>query len=127
MQEKVAEYEEQRRRDLLLYSQLDNEKSALHYQVDLLKDDLEELREQHTQSQRENRDLGSEVKLLKRTIEGLEIEQKNLRNLLKHRDKLIHVCLCVQWGGVYMCVCAGSRPYVGGERGERRGGGGGGQ
>jgi len=59
LQEKVASYEERIRRDMIIFSQLDNEKSALHYEVDLIKDDLEEMREQGAQNLRENRDLTS--------------------------------------------------------------------
>ncbi len=32
-----------------------------------------------------------ELKLLKRTIEGLEAEQQNLKHQLRQRDHLIHV------------------------------------
>ncbi|KAI6215523.1 hypothetical protein M3Y94_00394700 [Aphelenchoides besseyi] len=89
LQEKVSELENKFESVMLLYSQIDNEKSTLLYEIDLLKDDLEEKEELLTQSQRETKNLGSEVKLLQRRIEGLETTTEGLKAEIEKRDQLI--------------------------------------
>jgi hypothetical protein len=74
---------------MLLYSQTDNEKSTLLYEIDLLKDDLEEKDELLLQSQRETKNLASENKLMQRRIEGLESTQLSLKAEIEKRDNLI--------------------------------------
>ncbi|CAJ0598745.1 unnamed protein product [Cylicocyclus nassatus] len=89
LQDKVLELEDRFQQAMFLYSQLDNEKSSLLYEVDLLKDDLEEKEVLLQQSNRECRDLTSEVKLLKRTIEAMNATQQNLKAEIAQRDHLI--------------------------------------
>uniref|UniRef100_A0A1I8C0P5 Uncharacterized protein n=1 Tax=Meloidogyne hapla TaxID=6305 RepID=A0A1I8C0P5_MELHA len=72
--DKVSELEKKFQRAMLLYSQLDNEKSSLLYEIDLMKDEMEE----------------KDQILYQKTVEGLHLQQQQLRNEILQRDKLIH-------------------------------------
>ena len=51
LQQELKEVEEKFRKAMIQTAQLDNEKSSLTYQVELLKDRLEDLEESHFQLQ----------------------------------------------------------------------------
>ncbi|PSN38368.1 Leucine-rich repeat flightless-interacting protein 2 [Blattella germanica] len=70
-------------------AQLDNEKSSLTYQVELLKDRLEDLEESHFQLQREHRDKGRELDQLKRASTKLKEDLELYKSQLEERDRLI--------------------------------------
>lgn len=56
MQDSLAEVEEKYKKAMVSNAQLDNEKSNLVYQVDTLKDVIEEMEEQMAEYHRENED-----------------------------------------------------------------------
>jgi predicted nuclease with TOPRIM domain len=51
LQHELKEVEEKFRKAMILNAQLDNDKAALGYQLELLKDRIEELQEEHAQLQ----------------------------------------------------------------------------
>ena len=55
-QKELAELEEKWKKAMMNNAQLDNEKQTYRYQVDLLKDTLEEMEEQLIELQREHKD-----------------------------------------------------------------------
>ena len=76
---------------MIANAQLDNEKSSYAYQVDLLKDKLEELEETTTQLRRELREKNRDVEQLKRVSQRLKEDLDICRAQLLERDTLIQV------------------------------------
>ncbi|CAD6188211.1 unnamed protein product [Caenorhabditis auriculariae] len=64
-------------------------KSSLLYEVDLLKDELEEKEASLNLTNKECRNLTTEVKALRRTVEALHHTQNQLKAEIAHRDQLI--------------------------------------
>ncbi|OUC45850.1 hypothetical protein D917_08176 [Trichinella nativa] len=87
--DRLAETEEKFRKAMVLYSQIDNEKSALLYEIDLLNDKLEDDEEAVAQFQRENRDLRNESRLMKVKLKEIYAEKLSLAAKLKEREDLI--------------------------------------
>uniref|UniRef100_A0A5S6QM49 alpha-1,2-Mannosidase n=1 Tax=Trichuris muris TaxID=70415 RepID=A0A5S6QM49_TRIMR len=87
--ERLAAIEEKCHRAMLLYSKIDNEKSALLYEIDLLNDERDEQQEVAVQLQREHRDLEHEVRMLKTKLESTEAEKIALAEKLSDREQII--------------------------------------
>ncbi|KAG5335295.1 Leucine-rich repeat flightless-interacting protein 2 [Trachymyrmex septentrionalis] len=85
----LKEFEEKFRKAMIANAQLDNEKSSYAYQVDLLKDKLEELEETTTQLRRELREKNRDVEQLKRVSQRLKEDLDICRAQLLERDTLI--------------------------------------
>ncbi|KOX75585.1 Leucine-rich repeat flightless-interacting protein 2 [Melipona quadrifasciata] len=86
----LKEFEEKFRKAMIANAQLDNEKSSYAYQVDLLKDKLEELEETVAQLRRELREKNRESEQLKRLSQTLKDELDVCHAQLVERDTLIH-------------------------------------
>ncbi|XP_015509138.2 leucine-rich repeat flightless-interacting protein 2 isoform X1 [Neodiprion lecontei] len=85
----LKEFEEKFRKAMITNAQLDNEKSTYSYQVDLLKDKLEELEETTAQLRRELREKNREAEQLKRVSQRLKEDLDVCRVQLLERDTLI--------------------------------------
>nr|CAD7452651.1 unnamed protein product [Timema tahoe] len=88
-QHELKEVEDKFRKAMIQNAQLDNEKASLTYQVELLKDRLEDLEESHSQLQRENRDKCREHDQLKRASAKLKEDMEWYKAQLEERDRLI--------------------------------------
>lgn len=85
----LKEVEEKFRKAMIANAQLDNEKAAFSYQVELLKDKLEDLEEAHSQLSREHRERCREHEALKRATIKLKDDLNMCRQCLEERDLLI--------------------------------------
>lgn len=74
---------------MITNAQLDNERSSQAYQIDLLKDKLEEMEESFAQLQREYREKSRAHDALKRQNDKLTEELKLVQGQLNERDTLI--------------------------------------
>lgn len=70
-------------------AQLDNERASQNYQIQLLKDKLEEMEESHAQLQREFKEKCRDHDALKRANDKLSEELKLVQGQLNERDTLI--------------------------------------
>lgn len=85
----LKELEEKFRKAMIANAQLDNDKAAQTYQLELLKDRIEELEEELTQLKREHREACRENDQLKRLTTRLKEEYQACKTELEERDRLI--------------------------------------
>lgn len=86
LRHELKEYEDKFRKAMILNAQLDNDKAALAYQLELLKDKIEELQQEHAQLQREHKDKCSAHERLRREHVSMERELCGAREAIVARD-----------------------------------------
>ncbi|KAJ6661994.1 hypothetical protein lerEdw1_012841 [Lerista edwardsae] len=91
LRDSLAEVEEKYKKAMVSNAQLDNEKNNLIYQVDTLKDVIEEREEQLAEYYRENEEKTKELERQKHTCAVLQHKMDELKEGLRQRDELIEV------------------------------------
>ncbi|XP_034243200.1 uncharacterized protein LOC117646410 isoform X2 [Thrips palmi] len=89
LRHELKEVEDKFRKAMIQNAQLDNEKASYTYQVELLKDKLEDLEVAYAQLQRENKEKCREVDQLKRLTQRLKDDLVMCQAALEERDRLI--------------------------------------
>ncbi|XP_074039907.1 leucine-rich repeat flightless-interacting protein 2 isoform X2 [Leptinotarsa decemlineata] len=89
LRHELKEVEDKFRKAMIANAQMDNDKTAQTYQLELLKDRLEELEEEYSQLKREHRDKCREHDQLKRLCVKLKDDLAVTKYELEERDRLI--------------------------------------
>ncbi|KAM9187483.1 leucine-rich repeat flightless-interacting protein 2 isoform 3-T3 [Dugong dugon] len=89
LRESLSEVEEKYKKAMVSNAQLDNEKNNLIYQVDTLKDVIEEQEEQMAEFYRENEEKSKELERQKHMCSVLQRKMDELKEGLRQRDELI--------------------------------------
>uniref|UniRef100_A0A1A8F1C0 Leucine-rich repeat flightless-interacting protein 2 n=2 Tax=Nothobranchius korthausae TaxID=1143690 RepID=A0A1A8F1C0_9TELE len=89
LKESLTEVEEKYKKAMVSNAQLDNDKANLIYQVDTLKDVIEEMEEQTAEMRRELEEKSKELERQKHTCSVLQHKQEELKEGLRQRDELI--------------------------------------
>ncbi|KAM3606829.1 uncharacterized protein V6R79_024078 [Siganus canaliculatus] len=89
LKESLTEVEEKYKKAMVSNAQLDNDKANLIYQVDTLKDVIEEMEEQMSEMKRELEDKSKELERQKHTCTVLQHKQEELKEGIRQRDELI--------------------------------------
>ncbi|XP_061644871.1 leucine-rich repeat flightless-interacting protein 2 isoform X12 [Phyllopteryx taeniolatus] len=89
LKESLTEVEEKYKKAMVSNAQLDNDKANLIYQVDTLKDVIEEMEEQMSEMKRELEEKSKELERQKHTCTVLQHKQEELKEGIRQRDELI--------------------------------------
>uniref|UniRef100_A0A3B5BF92 Leucine-rich repeat flightless-interacting protein 2 n=1 Tax=Stegastes partitus TaxID=144197 RepID=A0A3B5BF92_9TELE len=89
LKESLTEVEEKYKKAMVSNAQLDNDKANLIYQVDTLKDVIEEMEEQMAEMKRELEEKSKELERQKHTCTVLQHKQEDLKDGIRQRDELI--------------------------------------
>ncbi|XP_042187781.1 leucine-rich repeat flightless-interacting protein 2 isoform X11 [Callorhinchus milii] len=89
LKDSLSEVEEKYKKAMVSNAQLDNEKSNLIYQVDTLKDVIEELEEQMSELYRENVEKSKELERQKHMCIVSQHKAEELKEGIRQRDELI--------------------------------------
>ncbi|XP_069071192.1 leucine-rich repeat flightless-interacting protein 2 isoform X9 [Pleurodeles waltl] len=89
LRESLAEVEDKYKKAMVSNAQLDNEKSYLNYQVDTLKDVIEEMEEQMAEYYRENEEKSRELERQKHACSVFQHKLDELKEGIRQRDELI--------------------------------------
>ncbi|XP_044149329.1 leucine-rich repeat flightless-interacting protein 2 isoform X12 [Bufo gargarizans] len=89
LRDSLAEVEEKYKKAMVSNAQLDNEKGNLVYQVDTLKDVIEEMEEQMAEYHRENEDKSKELERQKHACSVLQHKLDELKEGIRQRDEFI--------------------------------------
>ncbi|XP_041722064.1 leucine-rich repeat flightless-interacting protein 2 isoform X12 [Coregonus clupeaformis] len=89
LRESLSEVEEKYKKAMVSNAQLDNDKANLIYNVDTLKDVIEEMEEQMAEMRRETEDKSKELERQKHTCTVLQHKQVELKEGIRQRDELI--------------------------------------
>lgn len=89
LKESLTEVEEKYKKAMVSNAQLDNDKANLIYQVDTLKDVIEEMEEQMSEMKRELEEKSKDLERQKHTCTVLQHKQEELKEGIHQRDELI--------------------------------------
>ncbi|XP_062851872.1 leucine-rich repeat flightless-interacting protein 2 isoform X9 [Trichomycterus rosablanca] len=96
LRDSLTEVEEKYKKAMVSNAQLDNDKANLIYQVDTLKDVIEEMEEQMSELRRETEEKSKELERQKHTCSVLTHKQDELKEGIRQRDELIEANQSVQ-------------------------------
>lgn len=85
----LADIEDKFRKAMITNAQMDNDKTSLTYQVDMLKDELEEIEENFLELQKDYKEKCREFDLLRKDGQKLQEDVECLKFELEQREKLI--------------------------------------